>query len=71
MPGKIPLYLEEARAGPGFGTQEGDTAGLKVTETATGRHFFFIPGCAKLDDALARAAQGRAAAVLRRHALHQ
>lgn len=52
VPGKIPLYLEEARAGAGLGTQEGDTAGLKVTETATGRHFFFIPGCAKLDDAL-------------------
>ena len=52
VPGKIPLYLEEARAGAGLGTQEGDTAGLKVTETATGKHFFFIPGCAKLDDAL-------------------
>jgi len=52
VPGKIPLYLEEAGAGAGLGTQEGDTSGLKVTETATGRHFFFIPGCAKLDDAL-------------------
>lgn len=52
VPGKIPLYLEEARAGAGLGTQEGDTAGLKVTATATGKHFFFIPGCAKLDDAL-------------------
>ena len=57
--------------GPSFGTQEGDTAGLKVTDTATGRHFFYIPGCARLDDALARAAQGRAAALLRRHALCQ
>jgi pyrroloquinoline quinone biosynthesis protein B len=52
VPGKIPLYLEEARAGAGLGTQEGDTSGLKVTEAATGRHFFFIPGCAKLDDPL-------------------
>jgi pyrroloquinoline quinone biosynthesis protein B len=52
VPGKIPLYLEEARAGAGLGTQEGDASGLKVTETATGRHFFFIPGCAKLDDPL-------------------
>ncbi len=53
MPGKVPLYLEdEPGPAPGFGTQEGDTAGLKVTETASGRHFFFIPGCAKLDDAL-------------------
>jgi pyrroloquinoline quinone biosynthesis protein B len=52
VPGKIPLYLEEARAGAGLGTQEGDSSGLKVTETATGRHFYFIPGCAKLDDPL-------------------
>jgi pyrroloquinoline quinone biosynthesis protein B len=52
VPGKIPLYLEDARAGAGLGTQEGDTAGLKVTETATGKHFFFIPGCSKVDDAL-------------------
>lgn len=52
VPGKVPLYLEDANAGAGFGTQEGDTVGLKVTETASGRHFFFIPGCARLDDAL-------------------
>ncbi len=52
MPGKVPLYLEDAKAGADFGTQEGDTAGLKVSETASGRHFFFVPGCAKLDDAL-------------------
>ena len=52
VPGKVPLYLEDAKAGAGFGSQEGDTAGLKVTETASGRHFFYIPGCAKLDDRL-------------------
>jgi pyrroloquinoline quinone biosynthesis protein B len=52
VPGKIPLYLEDARGGAGLGTQEGDTAGLKITETATGKHFFYIPGCSKVDDAL-------------------
>jgi pyrroloquinoline quinone biosynthesis protein B len=52
VPGKVPLYLEDEKAGADFGTQEGDTTGLKVTETASGRHFFFIPGCAKVDDAL-------------------
>jgi pyrroloquinoline quinone biosynthesis protein B len=52
VPGKVPLYLEDERAGAGFGTQEGDTAGLKVSETASGKHFFFIPGCSKVDDAL-------------------
>jgi pyrroloquinoline quinone biosynthesis protein B len=52
VPGKIPLYLEDATAGAGLGTQEGDTVGLKVSETSSGRHFFYIPGCARLDDAL-------------------
>ena len=52
VPGKVPLYLEDAKAGAGLGTQEGDTVGLKVTEMSSGRHFFYVPGCAKLDDAL-------------------
>jgi pyrroloquinoline quinone biosynthesis protein B len=52
VPAKVPLYLEDASAGPDFGAQEEDTIGLKVTEAATGRHFFYIPGCARLDDAL-------------------
>ena len=52
VPGKVALYLEDAaKAGEGFGTQEGDTLGLKVTETGSDRHFFYVPNCAKLDDA--------------------
>lgn len=54
VPGKIPLYLEDEEKGTGgsFGTEEGDTVGLKVTEDASGKHFFFIPGCSGLDDQL-------------------
>jgi pyrroloquinoline quinone biosynthesis protein B len=52
VPGKVALYLEDAAAGAGLGTQEGDTVGLKVTDTEMKHHFFFIPGCARLDDAL-------------------
>ncbi|MHA1518300.1 MAG: pyrroloquinoline quinone biosynthesis protein PqqB [Alphaproteobacteria bacterium] len=54
VPGKIPLYLEDEEKGTGgsFGTEEGDTVGLKITEDATGKHFFFIPGCSGLDDEL-------------------
>jgi pyrroloquinoline quinone biosynthesis protein B len=51
VPGKVALYLEDTKAGAGFGTQEGDTVGLKVTEAGSDRHFFFVPGCAKLDAA--------------------
>jgi pyrroloquinoline quinone biosynthesis protein B len=52
VPGKVPLYLEDDKAWADLGTQEGDTTGLKVIDTASGRHFFFIPGCAKVDEAL-------------------
>ncbi|MEQ1669671.1 MAG: pyrroloquinoline quinone biosynthesis protein PqqB [Hyphomicrobium sp.] len=52
VPGKIALYLEDASAGPSLGTTTGDTIGLKVTERASGKTFFYIPGCATLDDAL-------------------
>ena len=59
VPGKVPLYLEDETAKGNFGSQEGDTAGLKVTDTAAGRHFFYIPGCARLDDAFARGSRAR------------
>jgi pyrroloquinoline quinone biosynthesis protein B len=52
VPGKIPLYLEDEAAGVDLGTKEGDTLGLKVIESETGKHFFYVPGCAKLDDDL-------------------
>jgi pyrroloquinoline quinone biosynthesis protein B len=62
VPGKIPLYLEDEEKGTGgsFGTEEGDTLGLKVTEDASGKSFFFIPGCSGLDDALRSRLQGAA-----------
>jgi pyrroloquinoline quinone biosynthesis protein B len=52
VPGKIALYLEDKNA-PNFGTSAGDTLGLEVTDTASGKSFFYIPGCAKVDAALA------------------
>jgi pyrroloquinoline quinone biosynthesis protein B len=60
VPGKIPLYLEDEEAGTGgsFGTQEGDTVGLKVSDDKAGQHFFFIPGCSGLDDALCARLEG-------------
>lgn len=51
VPGKVPLYLEDAEAGADFGTQEGDTVGVKVTEMGSGRYFFYVAGCARLDAA--------------------
>ncbi|WP_026606613.1 pyrroloquinoline quinone biosynthesis protein PqqB [Methylocapsa acidiphila] len=56
--GKIALYLEDAAAGPNFGTQIGDTLGLRISDPATGDEFFYVPGCAKIDETLARRLRG-------------
>jgi len=52
VPGKVALYLEDASAGEDWGTQEGDTIGLKVTDPSSKTSFFYIPGCATIDDQL-------------------
>ena len=73
VPGKVALYLEDASAGADFGTQEGDTIGLKVTDPATGDvASSTFPGCATIDDdAAPRVCSGAPAGPLRRHALHR
>ncbi len=53
VPGKVALYLEDEDASENFGTQEGDTIGLKITDPESGAFFFYIPGCATLDETLA------------------
>ena len=57
VPGKIALYLEDASR-EDFGTQAGDTIGLRVTPSAGGRSLFYIPGCAVIDAALAQRLRG-------------
>lgn len=59
VPGKIALYLEDKNA-PNFGTAAGDTLGLEVIETKTEKSFFYIPGCAKVDEALSARLRGAA-----------
>ena len=56
VPGKVALYLEDARRD--FGTREGDRIGLEISDPATGTAFHYIPGCAAIDPALARRLQG-------------
>jgi len=58
VPGKVALYLEDASAGDDFGTEEGDTIGLKVTDPATQKSIFYIPGCATIDEPLAARLKG-------------
>lgn len=58
VPGKVALYLEDASKGDSFGTEQGDTIGLKVTDTANGKSFFYIPGCAAVDEPLEQRLRG-------------
>ena len=56
VPGKVALYLESE--GANFGSREGDTIGLKVSNDKTGASFFYIPGCAEIDAPLAARIKG-------------
>ena len=53
VPGKVALFLEKGSADSNFGSRDGDTIGLKVTDRKTGKAFFYIPGCAEVDAPLA------------------
>ncbi|MDX2288599.1 MAG: pyrroloquinoline quinone biosynthesis protein PqqB [Hyphomicrobiaceae bacterium] len=58
VPGKVALYLEGAQAGGNFGSREGDTIGLHVKNTRSGKSFFYVPGCAEVDPPLASRLKG-------------
>lgn len=58
VPGKVALYLEDEASGPDFGTKEGDTIGLEITATDTGKTFYYVPGCAEVDAPLADRLKG-------------
>ena len=57
VPGKVALYLEREGAAD-LGTRPGDTIGLRVFETATGKGFYYIPACARMDEGLAARLRG-------------
>ena len=59
VPGKLPLYLETDGQDPGL-SGEGETIGLEVIETATGKSLFFIPGCAAMTERLRHRLAGSA-----------
>jgi pyrroloquinoline quinone biosynthesis protein B len=55
VPGKVPLYLEDAALEIGAETE--DVIGLELQDPAGGRAFF-VPGCARLTAALAERLRG-------------
>lgn len=58
VPGKIALFLEKGSAEGNYGSRDGDTIGLEITEDKTGRSFFYVPGCAEVDEPLAKRING-------------
>lgn len=58
VPGKVALYLESGAADANYGSREGDAIGLKVTARASGKTFFYVPGCAVVDADLAGRLKG-------------
>jgi pyrroloquinoline quinone biosynthesis protein B len=58
VPGKIALFLEKGDSSTNFGSRDGDTIGLKVTDNSSGKSFFYIPGCAEVDPPLADRIRG-------------
>ena len=52
VPGKIALWLEDESKGDNFGTQEGDTIGLKISSKKDSKSFYYIPACAKMTEEL-------------------
>ncbi|MGH6661334.1 MAG: pyrroloquinoline quinone biosynthesis protein PqqB [Rhodospirillales bacterium] len=64
VPGKVARYLEDADAGPGLGSREGDTVGLRVasagSSAGSSESFFYVPGCAAMTPELADRLRGAA-----------
>lgn len=53
VPGKIALFLEDRSDTTNYGSRDGDTIGLKISEPSSGKYFYYIPGCAEVDPPLA------------------
>lgn len=58
VPGKIALWLEDESKGEDFGTEDGDTIGLKISSKSEKKSFYYIPACAKMTDKLADRIKG-------------
>ena len=52
VPGKVALYMEDSSQGPTFGTREGDTLGLEVTNAESSTRLLYIANCAAVNEEL-------------------
>ena len=53
VPGKIALWLEDETKGDDYGSEDGDTIGLKICSKNDNEFFYYIPACAKMTAELA------------------
>lgn len=60
VPGKVALWLEDESKGPSFGSVDEDTVGLEIRGTGAAGSIYYIPGCARMTEALAERLQGAA-----------
>ena len=58
VPGKIALWLEDESKGEDFGSDDGDTIGLKITSKADDKSFYYIPACARMTNELSKRLSG-------------
>lgn len=61
VPGKVALYLEDEKAGPGFGTRVGDTLGLEISEEGGDHRLLYVANCAAVDDVVRARCRGASA----------
>src|ERR1700761_2674900 len=60
VPGKGAWYLE-GKAHPDGGDGAGDTLGLRISDKASGKHFYFLAACARVTDDLKARLNGASA----------
>jgi pyrroloquinoline quinone biosynthesis protein B len=58
VPGKVALWLEDPAAGPGLGTQTGDSVALALRNPETGERAFYAPACSALSPELTARLRG-------------
>ena len=58
VPGKVSLFMEDATKGEGFGTREGDTIGLEITDANGRPRVLYIANCADVTEALRARCEG-------------
>ena len=58
VPGKVALYMEED--GRDHAGSAGDTVAVRLVDEVRGTEVFYVPNCARIDDALARRLKGAA-----------